>query len=185
MSSGTIIDMKTSQFPFGQVDLEDEKPKKILIRKRVYYKNEKQRLMLEEKINILKNIYHKNAINFREVQDNENGSMDVYYNYVPYALESFFEDCDHQTIREVHRQLIKLAIHLAKHSLLTSFNPSRCGIVLNADNNWQLKYYLPLNEIVITSDVVMLKRSVELFTVQSLHFLDSLARFSSNKDLSI
>jgi hypothetical protein len=103
--------------------------------------------------------------------------MDVYYNYVPYLLESFFDDCDHETVKEVHRQLIKLVIHLAKNCLLTSFNPNRCGIILNADNNWQVKYYLPLNEIVVTNDVTMLKRSVELFTVQSLHFLDSLAIF--------
>ena len=130
----------------------------------------------------MKNIYHKNAINFREVDDNHNGTMDVYYNYVPYSLESFFDECDHETIKEVHRQLIKLAIHLAKNCLLTSFNPNRCGIILNADNKWQVKYYLPLNEIVVTNDVAMLKRSVELFTVQSLHFLDSLTIFSESKD---
>jgi len=70
--------------------------------------------------------------------------------------------------------LIQLAIHLAKNCLLTSFNPNRCGVILNADNKWQIKYYLPLNEIVITDNMAMLERSVQLFTVQSLHFLDTL-----------
>jgi hypothetical protein len=51
-------------------------------------------------------------------------------------------------------------------------------MMLNADGKWQVKYYLPLNQIVVTSDVVVLERSVQLFTVQALHFLDSLNQFS-------
>lgn len=107
--------------------------------------------------------------------------MDVYYNYVPYSLESFFEECSGEVIKEIHRQLIKLVIHMAKNCLLTSFNPSRCGVLLNADDKWQLKYYLPLKEIIVTNDVTMLERSVQLFTVQSLHFLDSMMQFTDTK----
>jgi hypothetical protein len=46
---------------------------------------------------------------------------------------------------------------------------------MNADNKWQIKYYLPLYEILVTSDVAMLERSVQIFTVQALHYLDLLS----------
>lgn len=41
MRSNKIIDMKSSQFPFGSIDQSICQNKKILIKKRIYYKNEK------------------------------------------------------------------------------------------------------------------------------------------------
>ena len=51
--------------------------------------------------------------------------------------------------------MIQLAIHLAKNYILTSFNPNRCG-VLFVEGKYLIKYYLPLNEIVITDNISML-----------------------------
>lgn len=42
------------------------------------------------------------------------------------------------------------------------------------DGQFIIKYYLPLNEIVITDNIAMLERSVQLFKVQATHFLDAL-----------
>lgn len=75
----------------------------------------------------------------------------------------------------MNKQLIQLAIHLAKNYILTSFNPNRCGVVFNEDN-FILKYYLPLNEIVITDSISMLERSVQLFKVQAMHLLDTISQ---------
>lgn len=68
---------------------------------------------------------------------------------------------------------------MAKNYILTSFNPGRCGVIFN-ENRSLVKYYLPLNEIIITSEVGMLERSVQLFSVQSMHYLDTLAQSAMN-----
>jgi hypothetical protein len=44
----------------------------------------------------------------------------------------------------MHKQFIELAIYLAKNYILTSFNPNRCGVIINEDKTL-VKYYLPLN----------------------------------------
>lgn len=80
----------------------------------------------------------------------------------------------------MHRQFIELAIYLAKNCILTTFNPERCGIVIN-ENRSLLKYYLPLQDITITNNISMLERSVQLFNVQSMHYLDTL---QSNQTLN-
>jgi hypothetical protein len=49
-----------------------------------------------------------------------------------------------QTVKEMHRQFIELAIYLAKNFIATSFEGSRCGVVI-AESKGTLKYYLPLN----------------------------------------
>lgn len=41
---------------------------------------------LQEKINILKGIYHKNIINFMYLEEDQPGNIDIYYNYVPFAF---------------------------------------------------------------------------------------------------
>jgi hypothetical protein len=79
----------------------------------------------------------------------------------------------------MHRQFIELAIYLAKNCILTTFNPNRCGVVINEAKS-TLKYYLPLPEITVTNSREALERSVNLFNVQSMHYLDTLAQQGLN-----
>ena len=73
---------------------------------------------------------------------------------------------------------------MAKNYILTSFNPTRCGILLKEDRS-VVKYYLPLNEIIITQNINMLERSVQLFTLQSMHYLDTLAQQAHNSTIEV
>ncbi len=116
----------------------------------------------------------------RLVEEQPLNGCNIYYNYVPFALERAFEDIDYQTFKELHRQVIHLAIHLAKNYILTSFHPARCG-VLFLDGHFILKYYLPLHEIVITENISMLERSVQLFKVQATHVLDTLCHVDNSE----
>lgn len=76
-------------------------------------------------------------------------------------------------MKELHRQCIELAIYLAKYGISTVFHPSRCGVMINEGKS-TLKYYLPLSEITITNNISVLERGVQLFSVQSMHYMDSL-----------
>jgi hypothetical protein len=59
-------------------------------------------------------------------------------------LEDIFAQDPEPSVKELHKQFISLAIYLAKNYILTSFNPNRCGVVLN-EGKLLIKYYLPLN----------------------------------------
>lgn len=76
-----------------------------------------------------------------------------------------------------------MAIFLAKNFIITSFAPNRCGVVI-AESQSTLKYYLPLNEITITDNRSMLERSVQLFNVQSMLYLDTLVSQCSKSTIN-
>lgn len=82
------------------------------------------------KIDKLKSISHRNTINLRSIEEKTNSSIDLIYQYVPLSLEDSFTENSCQTVKEMHRQFIELAIYLAKNCILTTFTPSRCGVVL-------------------------------------------------------
>jgi hypothetical protein len=126
-----------------------------------------------DKLAILKEMYHRNVINLRSIEE-EAGRVSVYYHYVPCAMETAFPSLSQATLKEAHKQLIQLAIHLAKHYVLTAFNASRCGVVLMEDK-FIVKYFLPPAELVLTQSRSTLERSVQLFKVQAMHMLDNLA----------
>lgn len=68
-----------------------------------------------------------------------------------------------------------MIIYLAKNSIITSFCNKNCGVEVKqyGDRNKKIiKYFLPLKQITISSDINIIKRSVHLFTVQSLQYLD-------------
>jgi predicted sulfurtransferase len=81
------------------------------------------------KVEKLKGISHKNTINLRSISENET-SIDTFYQYVPYSLEDSFTENSSQTVKEMHRQFIELAIYLAKNCINTTFSPNRCGVVI-------------------------------------------------------
>ncbi len=124
------------------------------------------------KVDKLKAISHKNAVNLRHAHE-EGGCIDLFYQYVPAALEDAFNENPELTVKEIHRQFIELAIFLAKHCMVTSFSASRCGVVVKEEQTI-LKYYLPLQEITITDNRSNLERFVGLFNVQSMQHLDCL-----------
>lgn len=109
--------------------------------------------------------------------------IDAFYQYVPLSLEDSFAESSCQTVKEIHRQFIEMAIYLAKNCILTTFSPSRCGVVVSEANS-TLKYYLPLNEITLTDQRSLLERSVHLFNVQSMHYLDTLVNQSLNSTIN-
>ena len=82
------------------------------------------------KIDKLKTISHKNTINLRSTEENNN-SITLVYQYVPFSIEDSFIENPQQTVKDMHRQFIELAIYFAKNSIVTSFNPQRCGVVIN------------------------------------------------------
>lgn len=57
--------MRGNQFPFGLLNLEKNKYKKVLIRKRYHYKNISEYTKFKDKVEVLKKLSHKNAINLR------------------------------------------------------------------------------------------------------------------------
>jgi hypothetical protein len=65
MSNSLIYEMKGNQFPFGVLNDSPSDSKKILIKKRIHYKNQLEYSKLKEQIDKLKNISHKNTINLR------------------------------------------------------------------------------------------------------------------------
>jgi hypothetical protein len=58
----------------------------MLIRKRYHYKNISEYTRLRDKVEVLKNISHKNAINLRSIEDANNGFIDLIYPYIPIQL---------------------------------------------------------------------------------------------------
>lgn len=183
MNSSMIYEMKGNQFPFGLLNDSAVEAKKILIKKRINYKNPVEYGKLKEKIEKLKGISHKNTINLRSTQDMKNGYIDLFYPYVPIPLQESFNENSNQTVKELHKQFIELAIYLAKQYILTSFNPARCGVIIN-ERKTIIKYFLPLNEIIITDNISMLERSVQLFNLQSMHYLDTLNQCALNNTIS-
>jgi hypothetical protein len=175
--------MKGNEFPFGQIAEGSLDHSKMLIRKRIHYRNSNEYALIRQKVDRLKTVSHRNCINLRQADDDGQGFVDLYYGYVPMRLEEAFgEDAGPATVKELHKQFIELAIHLAKHSILTSFSPNRCGVTVSGERT-TVKYFLPLNEIVLTSSISMLERSVQLFNLQSMHYLDTLCQGALNSTI--
>lgn len=107
----------------------------------------------------------------------------MYYHYVPCSIEDAFPCLSQADFKEVHKQLIQVAIHLAKHYVLTTFSASRCGVVWLEDK-FIVKYFLPPAELVVTRSRSTLERSVQLFKVQAMHMLDNLAHHEILSELS-
>lgn len=53
-------------------------------------------------------------------------------------------------------------------------------MVINDNKKSTIKYYLPLYDIQITTDRTLLERSVQLFNVHSMHYLDTLVHQDYN-----
>jgi hypothetical protein len=123
--------------------------KKIYVKKRYFFRSGEEHQELRVKIDKLKTISHKNTINLRSAEENSY-YIDLFYQYIPHSLEDSFIENPTQTVKEMHRQFIELAIYLAKNCILTTFNPGRCGVVVNEAKS-TLKYYLPLPEITVTN----------------------------------
>lgn len=173
MSSGALVhEMRGMQFPFGVLKVEEDQIRKAFIKKRYVFKDAEEYEHLRNKIDKLKTISHKNTINLRSTEETPN-SVTLVYQYVPHSMNDSFMENPSQTVKEMHRQFIELAIYLAKNCIVTTFNPERCGVVIN-ENKSTLKYYLPLPDINITDNRTTLERSVQLFNVQSMHYLDTL-----------
>jgi serine/threonine protein kinase len=141
--------MKGTQFPFGLLKVEDHNIRKAFIKKRYHFKDEEERQLLMEKINKLKNISHKNNINLRSTEEQDT-SITLVYQYVPYSLEDSFNENPNQTVKDLHKQFIELAIYFAKNGIVTTFNPQRCGTIINEQTS-TVKYYLPLSDISLTN----------------------------------
>lgn len=91
--------MKGNQFPFGQFSDSSLDPKKMLVKKRIVYRNSNEYSKLKEKIQKLKTVAHKNTINLRSTEDNGNGYIDLYYPYVPIRLQDSFIENSCQTVK--------------------------------------------------------------------------------------
>lgn len=154
--------------------------RKVFVRKRVSWR-EGEEGEVRAKVGRLKGISHRNTINLRSAEEGP-GWMDLFYQYVPVSLEESFAEYPSQTVKQLHRQFIELAIFLAKNCILTSFSPARCGVVAGEGGS-VLKFYLPLPEIAICLDRNVLERSVQLFNVQSMHYLDTLAGLTLNSTI--
>jgi hypothetical protein len=151
MNSGTLVhEMRGTQFPFGVLKVEEDGARKAFVKKRYFFKDEDEYDQLKSKIDKLKNISHKNTINLRSTEEGPN-SITLVYQYVTHSMNDSFMDNPNQTVKEMHRQFIELAIYLAKNCIVTAFNPERCGMVVN-ENRSTLKYYLPLPDINITDN---------------------------------
>ena len=152
------------------------------MKKRYPYRTVEELEELMIKVDKLKSISHKNTINLRSIEEAPS-SIDLIYQYVSLSLQDSFNENGKQTVKQMHKQFIELAIFLAKNCILTTFSPSRCGVVVNEEKSI-LKYYLPLNELSITNDRSLLERSVHLFNVQSMHHLDTLANQCLNSTIN-
>ena len=78
--------MKGNQFPFAQVTDPSLDLKKMLVKKRITYRNSNEYAKIKEKIEKLKTVSHKNTINLRSTEDDGNGYIDLYYPYVGIRL---------------------------------------------------------------------------------------------------
>jgi hypothetical protein len=66
ISGGNLIHiMKGTQFPFGVLNTNDQLLRKIFVKKRYLFNNEEEYEQLKAKVERLKTISHKNAINLR------------------------------------------------------------------------------------------------------------------------
>jgi serine/threonine protein kinase len=147
-------EMKGTQFPFGVLKIEEQDIRKAFVKKRYLFKDEEEYEQIKMKVDKLKNISHKNSINLRSAEETSN-SITLVYQYVPFSLEDSFMECPNQTVKEMHRQFIELAIYFAKNCIVTTFNPQRCGVLINEGVS-TLKYYLPLPDLTITNNRSML-----------------------------
>lgn len=86
MSSCLIFDMSTSQFPFGEYPTHDYGDRKVLIRKRMEYRTERECKIMTDKLDILTKICHRNVINVRSVDKSEEGAINIFYPYVSHGL---------------------------------------------------------------------------------------------------
>lgn len=174
-----MYEMKGSRFPFGEISDRGRDPRKMQVKKRINYKNQLEYTQIISGIDKLKTISHKNSINLRSSEDDGEGAIELYYPYIPTTLEDCLLNNPSQTVKDLHRQFIELAIYLAKHYVATPFNPERCGAMMQ-DKKTVVKYYLPIGEITITDNISLLERSVQLFNLQSMHYLDSLIQNALN-----
>lgn len=79
--------------------------KKTLIKKRYQPKDEEEYHEMIEKVEKLKNISHKNAVNLRSAVQ-QNNCIDLFYQYVPIAIEDAFNENPDLTVKDMHRQFI-------------------------------------------------------------------------------
>ena len=173
LTAGSLVhEMKGTQFPFGVLKVDEGDIRKAFIKRRYQFKDSEEYDQLKLKIDKLKTISNKYTINLRSTEETAN-SITLVYQYVPFSIEDSFVENPEQTVKDMHRQFIELAIYFAKNGIVTTFNPMRCGVVIN-ENISTLKYYLPLPELIITNSRNMLERSVQMFNVQSMHHLDTL-----------
>lgn len=82
--------MKGSEFPFGQLDHESVNVSKMLVKKRIQYRNSSEYSLIREKVERLKTVSHRNCVNLRQADDSGQGFVDLYYGYVPMRLEEAF-----------------------------------------------------------------------------------------------
>jgi hypothetical protein len=59
--------MDNADFPFGAYPVHYDEKKKIFVKKGYNFRTEKEKQILLEKVNILKDMYHRNVINMRNV----------------------------------------------------------------------------------------------------------------------
>jgi hypothetical protein len=85
LNNPVVHEMKGIQFPFGVLNVFDSEIKKVLVKKKYIFKDEEEYHQLRVKIEKLKNITHKNTINLRSTESNNN-SVSLFYQYVPYSL---------------------------------------------------------------------------------------------------
>jgi hypothetical protein len=66
-----------------------------------------------------------------------------------------------------------MIVHAAKHFIIIPFESKNCGVKIIKGER-VVKYYFPIDEIKICNEIKVIERSVQLFTVQSMQFLDEL-----------
>ncbi len=66
-----------------------------------------------------------------------------------------------------------MIVHAAKHFIIIPFESKNCGLKIIKGER-VVKYYFPIDEIKICNEIKAIERSVQLFTVQSMQFLDEL-----------
>lgn len=93
LKGSVLLDLEGNQYPFGVYDVSGShlrQSRKVIVRKRLFYKSIKDKQMMESKLSILKNICHRNVINIKNIETIEEEGYLVYYNYVSLALENAF-----------------------------------------------------------------------------------------------
>ena len=79
--------MKGSEFPFGQIENHSVDQSRMLVKKRIHYRNSGDHALIKQKIDKLKTLTHKNCINLRQTDQSTHGYVDLYYAYVPLTLD--------------------------------------------------------------------------------------------------